>query len=285
MMAVNLTLDNRELAKTYDAISDSQFNKGCILIEKLGIQSGDAVLDIGSGTGRLGRHVLNIIGPAGSYVGIDPLEERVKFAQAKNVHENAVFVTGKAEELNSITASSIDVVYLSSVFHWVLDKALALREIFRVLKPGGRVGITTTAKELSSVTGIKSLTDRVLKRAPYDKLVRLEDSTQNQHGLTTTELVQLLTKARLRVKEVQIQEFPLYYSTAQDVIRFSEASSFGNFLNHVPDSLRAQAKIDIMTEIEKNQTAAGIFFDSYTIFAIARKHGDEYKQPAPTRQD
>lgn len=271
-MAVSLTLDSKDLAKTYEATSDSQFNKGCILIEKLGVKSGDAVLDIGSGTGRLGRHVLNIIGPTGSYVGIDPLEERIKLAQAKNVHQNTVFITGKAEDLSPIADNSMDVVYLSSVFHWVLDKKTALEEIFRVLKPGGLVGITTAPKELNSVTGVRTLTDSVLKREPYSKLVRLEDSTQNQHGLTTTELVQLLTAAELKVKEVQIQARVRHYATAQDVVKFSEASSFGNFLNHVPDSLREQAKADIIAAIEKDRTEAGIHFDSYTIFAIAQKN-------------
>jgi len=270
-MAVSLTLDNKDLAKTYDIISDSQFSKGCILIGKLGVKPGDSVLDIGSGTGRLGRYVLNIIGQSGSYVGIDPLEERIKIAQTKNEYVNVVFKTGTAEDLSSIADNSIDVVYLSSVFHWVLDKAAALQEILRVLKPGGKVGITTAAKELNSVTGVRMITDRVLKREPYNKFVRLEDSTQSQHGLTTTELVQLLTKADLKVKDVQIKEVQRNYPTAKDVIKFSEASSFGNFLNHVPDKLREEAKKDIETELEQYQTKEGIHFDSYTVFAIAQK--------------
>jgi ubiquinone/menaquinone biosynthesis C-methylase UbiE len=270
-MAVTLSLDNENLAKAYDEVSDSQFNNGRVLIEKLEIKPGDSVLDVGSGTGRLGRYVSAILGGAGSYVGIDPLEERIKIANEKNQHPNAVFQIGNAEDLRAIVDNSIDVVYLNAVFHWVLNKEVALAEIFRILKPEGKVGITTAAKELKSVAKVRVITDRVLQRAPYDKLVRLEDSTQNQHGLTTTELIALLTQAGFKIKEVQIKEITRKYQTAKDVIRFSEASSFGNYLNHVPDSLREQAKSDIEAELEKHRTEDGVQFNGYTIFAVATK--------------
>jgi arsenite methyltransferase len=270
-MAVALSLDNEDLAKVYDEVSDSQFNNGRILVEMLEIKRGDSVLDVGSGTGRLGRHVSAILGQSGSYIGIDPLGERIKIANEKNEHSNAVFQIGNAEDLSTIVNSSVDVVYLNAVFHWVLNKEVALTEIFRILKPGGKVGITTAAKELKNVTKVRVITDSVLQRAPYDKLVRLEDSTQNQHGLTTTELIILFTEAGFKIKDVQVKEIRRTYQTAKDVIRFSEASSFGNYLNHVPDSLREQAKSDIAAELEKYRTEDGVQFNGYTIFAVATK--------------
>ena len=42
---------------------------------------------------------------------------------------------------------------------------------------------------------------------------------------------------------------------------FNEASSFGNFLRHVPESLRPQARQDIAEELEKCRTKAGIELD------------------------
>lgn len=270
-MAVHLALDNSDLAQTYDEISDSQFERGRVLIGKLEIKSGQAVLDIGAGTGRLGRHVLDLIGPAGSYLGTDPLEDRIRIAKEKNAGRNAEYRIGRAEKLDAVADGSIDVVYLSSVFHWVLDKEAALREIFRVLKPGGRVGITTGAKELNSDSLPRQIADRVLKRDPYRSSVRLEDNTLNRHGLTTTELIRLLAGAGFKVKEIQVKGYTRTHATARDVIRFSEASSFGNYLNHVPDNLRDKAKDEIAHELEQLRTDQGIVLENHTIFAVAEK--------------
>lgn len=269
-MAISFALDNRDLAKTYDEISDWQFNHGRTLIEKLGVKSGDNVLDIGSGTGRLGRHVIDIIGPAGKYTGIEPLAERVKISDDKNSHPNAAFRIGTAEDLSSVPDNSADVVLLTSVFHWVADKETALQEILRVLKPGGKVGFTTGAKELNSISGSQAITADVLKRAPYSNVLGAADITPGL-GLTATELIKLLSEAGFAVKEVQVKGFPHIQATAADVFRHSEASSFGNYLSQVPDTLREQAKAEIAVELEKLRTKEGIRWSQYMLFAVAKK--------------
>jgi arsenite methyltransferase len=270
-MTVKLTLDNRDLAEIYDEISDSQFNKGVALIEKLGVKARDSILDVGSGTGRLCRYAITIIGSSGSYVGIDPLDERIRIANEKNEHPNVVFKIGHAEDLSFVRDDSIDVVYLTSVFHWVIDKQAALREIFRVLKPGGKIGITTSAKELRSVSGTRATIKGILKRKPYSDFADAGDNASSSRHLATTELIQLLLQAGFTVRNIQVEKTTTYYATAKDHTRRSEASSFGNFLNYIPEPLRTQAKSDIETELEKQRTPDGIRFDGYTIFAVAQK--------------
>ena len=63
--SVSLELDSPELAATYDQTSLRQFNHGKVLIQALDPKSGERVLDIGCGTGRLGEHVANLVGPTG----------------------------------------------------------------------------------------------------------------------------------------------------------------------------------------------------------------------------
>lgn len=266
-MAVNLTLDNSELAKSYDELSDSQFSNGVALIATLDVSEGATVLDIGCGTGRLGRHLAGIIGPSGRYIGIDPLAERIKIANEKNEYGQAFFEIGTAENLAAIRSNSIDVVFLNAVFHWLKDKEAALREIVRVLKPGGKVGMTTGARELNFDSGIEFITTSVLQRAAYRDHVH----PQAKKHLTTTELINLLVRVNLNVIDVQVKTVKRTLPTAQDFIRHIEASSFGNYLSNVPAELRQQAKADVEIELEKYRTRDGIQLSRHTIFAIARK--------------
>lgn len=272
-MTVHLNLDTRDLANTYDRSNDWVLTSGCILIEKLAVKSGDVVLDIGCGTGRLGQHVSSIIGSAGRFVGIDPLEERVNIAKKNNEHPQAIFQRGLAEDLSFVVSDSIDIVYLNWVLHWVLSRETALNEIRRVLKTGGKVGVALPPKELNSA-GVNWVIDGVLAREPYNNLVRVEDAPQKRHGITTTELIYLLTAAGLKVLDVQVRMGLREFQSAQDIINFYESSLFGNFLNHVPISLRAQATADIKAEFEQYRTEDGLKFEYYTIFAIAEKIKD-----------
>jgi SAM-dependent methyltransferase len=80
-----LTRDTPELAATYEEVSIRQFENGKQLVSALNISSGERVLDIGAGTGRLAAYVAKIVGPSGCVVGIDPLPLRIKIAQSKAI--------------------------------------------------------------------------------------------------------------------------------------------------------------------------------------------------------
>ncbi len=99
----NVSYDAPELAERYDRISDTQFEKGSKLVSKMGIKKGDVVLDVGCGTGRQALHVLDIIGPSGRIVGIDPSSHRINVAKEKlkgMAAKNISFAVGRAEILD-----------------------------------------------------------------------------------------------------------------------------------------------------------------------------------------
>jgi arsenite methyltransferase len=107
------------------------------------LRPGERVLDLGSGGGIDVLLSAKRVGPTGRAFGVDMTDEMLALAQ-RNAAEagatNVEFLKGKIEAI-PLPASSIDVVISNCVVNLAADKPAVFREIARVLKPGGRIGI------------------------------------------------------------------------------------------------------------------------------------------------
>lgn len=107
------------------------------------IESGDTVVDVGSGSGVDAIIAARKTGSAGRVYGVDMTPAMIERAE-ENVREigleNIELLDGHAEELPMLDAS-VDVVTSNGVFNLVPDKEKAFREVHRVLKPGGHIQI------------------------------------------------------------------------------------------------------------------------------------------------
>lgn len=271
-MAVYLTFDSEELAKTYDEMSNSQFKNGIKLIEGLGIKAGDKVLDVGCGTGRLGTYVADIIGPTGSIIGIDPLEERIKIANKKNQYRNATYKIGTAEDLSFIPQNSIDIVYLNAVFHWINNKEKALKEIFRLLKPGGKVGITTFSKECMNYSYFIKIMTGILEKDEFRSVFNDWKSTFENHGVTTTELIVMLLKTGFSINAVHVGAYSWSFKTAKEIIKHLDSSSFGNLFSRITGPVKEQVELAIESELEKYISKEGIKTEQHEVLTLAYKN-------------
>jgi arsenite methyltransferase len=108
------------------------------------LKRGDTVLDIGSGSGTDLLLAAILTGPEGQAIGIDMTaamrEKCLANARAAGL-TNVEVLQGNAEEL-PVRDGSVDVVTSNGVINLVPDKRAAIEEIFRVLKPGGRVQLS-----------------------------------------------------------------------------------------------------------------------------------------------
>jgi SAM-dependent methyltransferase len=113
------------------------------------LHEGETVLDLGSGGGIDVILSAKRVGPSGIAYGLDMTDEMLALAR-KNAAEagvaNAHFLKGVIEEI-PLPADSVDVVISNCVINLSTDKAKVLTEIARVLKPGGRVGVSDVVAE------------------------------------------------------------------------------------------------------------------------------------------
>jgi SAM-dependent methyltransferase len=113
------------------------------------LHEGEAVLDLGSGGGIDVILSAERVGPAGLAYGLDMTDEMLALARRSAEEagiENAVFLKGLIEQI-PLPADSVDVVISNCVINLSTDKAAVLTEIARVLRPGGRVGVSDVVAE------------------------------------------------------------------------------------------------------------------------------------------
>src|SRR6187200_3375847 len=113
------------------------------------LREGEVVLDLGSGGGIDVILSAKRVGPTGTAYGLDMTDEMLALAQ-QNAREagvaNVHFLKGVIEQI-PLPAASVDVVISNCVINLSVDKPAVLTEIARVLRPGGRIGISDVVAE------------------------------------------------------------------------------------------------------------------------------------------
>ncbi|XP_067045243.1 uncharacterized protein [Acropora muricata] len=106
-------------------------------------QSGDAILDLGCGTGELTAYLAGLVGPQGKVVGVDPDKERLQLARLSHGNvKNLSFMEGNASTISEIfPAATFDIIFSNYVLHWIPDKPNAFRNMFTCVKPGGKIAL------------------------------------------------------------------------------------------------------------------------------------------------
>ncbi len=192
---------------------------GEVLLDLVAPKPGERVLDVATGSGVVAVAAAQLVAPGGTVVATDLIpewEELVQETAAKHGVDNVTFRTMGAEALD-FADGSFDVALCQFGLMFVPDPVQALREMRRVLQPGGRLGVVvwSTADRAPCI----GLSDRLL--APLQQDVPPERRLPGPLALGEPGLIErLVAEAGFPASRVERRTLDYHFEEPEDAWRF-----------------------------------------------------------------
>jgi len=138
------------------------------LVPKFNLKSGQRVLDVGTGTGLLIPFLVKAVGPTGHVTAVDYAEKMVEICKTKYAGISNVSISVKRVENLDFPSKSFDAVTCFGLFPHLEKKEVALTQLNRVLKPGGKL-IIAHALSSSEIKAHHSTASAVVHDALPDR--------------------------------------------------------------------------------------------------------------------
>ena len=251
-----MTHDTTWNARLYDDKHNFVFKYGEDVVQLLGPQQGERILDLGCGTGYL----THVIAQAGArVVGIDNSSSMIQCAQA--AYPDLDFRVMSATDFSFETP--FDAVFSNAVLHWVLDRENAVDHIARHLKPGGRLVLEMGGK--GNVEEIVVATRKVLTRHGYYS----NAATQLWYFPSLSEYTTLLERKGFRVRFAAHFDRPTVLKDTENGIK-DWIRMFGNaFFNNIPETEIGAVLDEIQEQVRPTNYRNGNWYGNYKRLRIA----------------
>lgn len=103
---------------------------------------GDAILDLGCGTGELSAYLAQLVGQEDNVVAVDPDIDRIQVAKKSHKSvKNLVFLEGSASNFPGMGTETYGFIFCNYVLHWIPDKEELFKNMFSSLKPTGKIAL------------------------------------------------------------------------------------------------------------------------------------------------
>jgi ubiquinone/menaquinone biosynthesis C-methylase UbiE len=248
---------NLEAAELYEAIPVPTIlgPAARLLVEHASINSDSNVIDVGCGTGAATRYVANIVSSPGSVTGVDINAGMIEVAKSlpKGSGRSVDWYECSAFEL-PFEENTFNVAISAQTIQFLDDRARALSEISRVLKPDGQLAISTWCS---------------IEKNPYfDALVKVVSKflgAETASGLeaaftltSSSEIAKLLTHAGLKNSTVDAFEINLDLPPIEDfVARHISATPMAGSFSAAPESTQQDLAKEVAKSLERYKTEAG----------------------------
>jgi aconitate hydratase len=237
-------------------------------------KSGDYCLDVATASGNLAIALAKRVGPEGKVLAIDLAEGMIEFASRKaRAHKirNVDFVRMDAQKLE-FEDSTFDVVTCGLALFYFPDIEGALNEMLRVLKPGGRLGVSSADAEnafspLSEpyMAGLRKASDVLQLNPPaYSDVAVLTRRQDTLEGL--------IKQAGFEHVEVHEEDIPVRFNSFEDWWAYGRGSTWGEILlDQMGEEQRTEFQHNHKAEVEKLFGEEGVKTATPVLFGVAVK--------------
>ena len=258
---------------TYNAAAD-HFDDGPLAfwdrygrrtVERLSLARGSSVLDVGCGSGASAIPAAINVGPQGRVTGIDLAERLLAIARSKSLAQNLHNVDFQRADMTALgypDASFDAVVSVFSLF-FVTDMVAEVRELWRVLRPGGKLAITTWGPRMFEpgsqafwLAVKESRPDLVATVSPWERITRPDA------------LRQLLSESGIEGAEVTPEDGQQPLQSAEDWWTVVLGSGYRWTVEQMSDGERARVKAANLKTLRDSGT---ISVETNVIYAVAQK--------------
>ena len=236
------------------------------LLAHAGVRAGERVLDVACGTGCVARAAARRVGAGGTVVGLDLNEGMLAVARRVSAGAPIEWREGDAASL-PFPDGSFDVVTCQQALQFFPDRPQALREMRRVLAPGGRAALAVF-RGLAQSPAYAPLADALGRHVAAEAAAVLRSIFP---AWTRDEVRALVLGAGFRGVETRIEVGSIRYPSAEEFLRQEAACSpLAGVLRAMPDAARNALVRDLEAALVAHSDDVGIATPMESWFVLAR---------------
>jgi SAM-dependent methyltransferase len=233
-----------------------------ILLDSVTPRPGDAVLDVATGPGTVARQAAVLVGPAGKVTGVDISAAMLSVGRSWPREAGAApieYVEAPAASM-PLPDAAFDAVYCQQGMQHMSDPHAALREMRRLLKPGGTLGLAAWTESPFAMF-----------RKIVGRFVSTGGSHSSDFGQDPVKLELALCEAGFHDVRVQTRELTsVFDGGVPEALQVAQGTSMGPVIDSLSAADQEIIRKAISQELEKLVTAGAVHLKSGSNIASAR---------------